>query len=70
MGVINVTGTSIVLIVCGMLFGGLLSGLIVKKLMHGRVASTRNAAKRVIEEAQKEAETLKKEAIIQAKDSL
>ena len=64
------TGTTILLILSGALLGGLLGAFIVKKSMEARMASTTNAAQKIIDEARKEAETVKKEATLQAKDSL
>ena len=64
------TGTTILLIISGIFIGALLGAVIVKKSMEARMASTANAAQKMIDEARKEAETLKKEAMLQAKDSL
>jgi ribonuclease Y len=58
------------LILAGALLGALVGAFIVKKSMEARMASATNAAQKIIGDATKEAETLKKEATLQAKDSL
>ena len=59
------TATTMLLILAGALFGALVGAIIVKKSMEARMASATNAAQKIIDEATKEAETLKKEATLQ-----
>jgi ribonuclease Y len=70
MGVVELTGTTITIMVLCTMLGGLVAVLAVKKVMEGRLAAARNEVERIVAEAQRDAETLKKEAMIQAKDSL
>jgi ribonucrease Y len=56
-------------IIIGVLFVGAGVGFVVRKrVFEGAVASAREAAKAVIEEAEKKAEIIRKEAMLQAKD--
>jgi ribonuclease Y len=48
--------------------GGVIGFLVRKRFSEARIVSAKEAAKRVIEEAEKEAEILKKEALLQSKD--
>ncbi len=64
------TGTTMLLILSGILLGALLGAFIVRKSMEARMTSTTKAAQKIIDEARKEAETLRKEATLQAKDNL
>jgi ribonuclease Y len=58
-----------ILIVCVIAFlGGVIGFLVRKRFSEARIVSAKEAAKRVIEEAEKEAEILKKEALLQTKD--
>ncbi|MBP1726015.1 MAG: metal dependent phosphohydrolase [Deltaproteobacteria bacterium] len=70
MGAVELTGTTITIMVLCTMLGGLVAALVVKKVMEGRLATARNEVERIVIEAQRDAETLKKEAMIQAKDSL
>ncbi|MBN2282867.1 MAG: ribonuclease Y [Deltaproteobacteria bacterium] len=62
----------IVLFVCaGFLAAGLVLGYLLRKKVSGRfLESSENLAKRIVEEAKKEADSIKKESILQAKDNL
>ena len=56
-------------LVLGMaLLGGIIGFLLNKKYSEARIGAAKEAAKRLIEEAEKKAEILKKEALLQAKD--
>ena len=56
-------------LVLGMaLLGGIIGFLLNKKYSEVRIGAAKEAAKRLIEEAEKKAEILKKEALLQAKD--
>jgi ribonucrease Y len=56
-------------IIIGVLFVGAGVGFVVRKrVFEGAIASAREAAKAVIEEAEKKAEIIRKEAMLQAKD--
>ena len=56
-------------LVLGMaLLGGIIGFLLNKKYSEARIGAAKDAAKRLIEEAEKKAEILKKEALLQAKD--
>lgn len=58
-----------IIIVFGIAFLGCLIGyLLRKRFVEANIGSVKEAAKRLIEEAEKEAEILKKEALLQAKD--
>lgn len=70
MGAVELTGTTIMLMILCTVLGGLISALIVKKVMEGRLAAARNEVERIVAEARKDADSLKKEAMIQAKDGL
>jgi len=48
--------------------GGIIGYLLRKRFAEARIGSAREVARRLIEEAEKEAEILKKEALLQAKD--
>jgi ribonuclease Y len=50
------------------LLGGIIGFLLNKKYSEARIGAAKEAAKRLIEEAEKKAEILKKEALLQAKD--
>jgi ribonuclease Y len=60
----------IILIPAIAFLGGIIGFLLRKRFSEARIASTKEAAKRLIEEAEKKAEILKKEALLQAKDRL
>ncbi len=56
-------------LVLGMaLLGGIIGFLLNKRYSEAKIGAAKGAAKRLIEEAEKEAEILKKEALLQAKD--
>lgn len=56
-------------LVLGMaLLGGIIGFLVNKRYSEAKMGAAREAAKRLMEEAEKEAEILKKEALLQAKD--
>jgi ribonuclease Y len=61
---------TILWIIAGGLVGGVLGVVLFRKLMETRLTSSAGTAQRIINEAEKEAETLRKEATLQAKDSL
>jgi ribonuclease Y len=50
------------------LLGGVIGFLIRKRFSEARIVSAKEAAKRIVEDAEKEADILKKEALLQAKD--
>ena len=50
------------------LLGGVIGFLVRKRFSEARIASAEEAAKRIVEDAEKEADILKKEALLQAKD--
>src|SRR4030065_92518 len=50
------------------LLGGIIGFLLNKRYSEARIGAAKDAAKRLIEEAEKKAEILKKEALLQAKD--
>lgn len=62
--------TSILVVLAAIAVGGAGGALIVRKVLESRMESTRAAAQKIIDEAQRDADTLKKEVVIQAKDSL
>jgi ribonuclease Y len=70
MGAVELAGTTITLMVLCTLLGGLISALIVKKVMERRLAAARSEVERIAVEARKDADSLKKDAMIQAKDGL
>jgi ribonuclease Y len=70
MGAVELTGTTITIMVLCAMLGGLVAVLVVKKVMEGRLAAAKNEVERIVAEAQRDADSLKKEAMIQAKDSL
>lgn len=56
-------------LVLGMAFlGGIIGFLLHRRFSEARIGAAQEAAKRMIEEAEKEAEIIKKEALLQAKD--
>ncbi len=58
-----------IILVLGMAFlGGIIGFLLNKRYSEAKIGAVQEAAKRLIEEAEKEAEILKKEALLQAKD--
>lgn len=58
------------IIVLGLIVGIPIGFFVRKKTVESRVDSIENYSKRILQEAQKEAKTLKKEAALQAKDTL
>ncbi len=61
-------GLYIVLILGMALLGGIIGFLLNKRYSEAKIGAAKEAAKRLIEEAEKEAEIVKKEALLQAKD--
>ena len=60
-----------VLIACTALFAGVALGWMVKtRHFRSKIESSNNLSVRIIDEAKKEAETIKKEAMLQAKENL
>lgn len=58
-----------IVIVCAIaLLGGIIGFLVRKRFSEARIVSAKEAARRLIEEAEKRAEILKKEALLQTKD--
>ncbi len=57
-------------VVIALVVGAALGYLLNRYLVHDRVARSREAAERVVADAEKQAETLKKEALIEAKDQI
>ncbi len=64
MGAVELTGTTITIMVLCTVLGGLVAVLVVKKVMEGRLAAARNEVERIVTEAKRDAETLKKEAVL------
>ncbi len=60
--------TNIIVICVVAVLGGVIGFLVRKKLSDTKIGSAKEAAQRLIEEAEKRAEILKKEALLQAKD--
>ena len=58
----------IILIPVIAILGAILGFLVRKRFSEARIVSSEEVAKRMIEEAEKKAEILKKEALLQAKD--
>ncbi|MCX8118714.1 MAG: ribonuclease Y [Desulfobacterota bacterium] len=61
-------GFYIVLVLGMAFFGAVIGFLLHRRFSEAKIGAAREAAKRLIEEAEKEAEILKKEALLQAKD--
>jgi ribonuclease Y len=58
-----------IIVVCVVAFlGGVVGFLVRKRFSEARIVSAKEAARRLVEEAEKRAEILKKEALLQAKD--
>ncbi|MGZ3592172.1 MAG: Rnase Y domain-containing protein, partial [Thermodesulfobacteriota bacterium] len=58
-----------IIIVCVIAFlGGVIGVLLRKRFSEARIVSAKDVAKRLVEEAEKRADILKKEALLQAKD--
>ncbi|GAK01987.1 LOW QUALITY PROTEIN: hydrolase [Geomicrobium sp. JCM 19037] len=60
--------TSILLLLVGVGVGGFIGYLIRKKIAEAKISSAEQAAKKMIEEAERNAEASKKESILEAKD--
>jgi len=67
-GISLTTSVYVVLAVIALLVGVLCGYLLRKYLAEARIASAEEAARRIIEEAQKEADAKKREAILEAKE--
>lgn len=61
-------GLYVVLVLCITFLGGIIGFLLSKRYSEAKIGAAREVAKRLIEEAGKEVEILKKEALLQAKD--
>ena len=61
-------GVYIIIVSVIAFLGGIIGFLLRKRFAEARIGSAKEVAKRLIEEAEKEAEILKKEALLQAKD--
>ena len=59
---------NIILICVIALLGGIIGFLLRKRFSEARIVSAKEVAKRLVEEAEKKAEILKKEALLQTKD--
>ncbi|HCB99763.1 MAG TPA: ribonuclease Y, partial [Ruminococcaceae bacterium] len=65
----NTIGVVVLVIVCAV--GGFLLGMIIRKLSaEGKIKSAEEEARRIVDDALKEAENKKKEAVLGAKDEL
>ncbi len=69
-GISLTTSVYVVLAVIALLVGVLCGYLLRKYLAEARIASAEEAARRIIEEAQKEADAKKREAILEAKEEI
>lgn len=69
-GISLTTSVYVVLAVIALLIGVLCGYLLRKYLAEARIASAEEAARRIIEEAQKEADAKKREAILEAKEEI
>lgn len=64
-------GSLFVLVIFGAIIAGVIVGYILKQLSSTKkIKSSESLASRIVEEAKKESETIKKEAILQAKENL
>jgi ribonucrease Y len=64
-------GSLFVLVIFGAIIAGIIVGYILKQVFSAKkVKSSESLAARIVEEAKKESETIKKEAILQAKENL
>nr|HPK53191.1 Rnase Y domain-containing protein [Smithellaceae bacterium] len=64
-------GGLFVLVIFGAIVAGIIVGYILKQLFSAKkVESSESLAARIIEEAKKESETIKKEAVLQVKENL
>ena len=59
----------IAIVVCGVLFGVLIGFWLRKRIVESQFDSIRNYSKKIINEAYKQAKTIKKEALLKAKDT-
>lgn len=66
-----VSNTIVLIIALGAIAIGIMFGYILRKRISGKILeSSENLSARIVDEAKKEADTIKKEAILQAKDNL
>ena len=63
-------GILIPILLIAFVVGGLLGYVVKQRLSRKKLESSENLSARIIDEAKKEAETIKKEAILQAKENL
>jgi ribonuclease Y len=60
----------IVALACGGILGAIIGFLVVKRVGRGEIESARNYKEKTINEAHRQAKTIKKEALVRAKDNL
>ena len=61
---------NVVLLVAGLLIGYFAGSVIYRKLSEAKLGSAKDTAEKLLDDAAKEAESLKKEAMLEAKDEI